>query len=868
MVVMGANIVKRVITAKLFFALTLIAFFIAPLLVSQFSQDKKPPVLGNEKIEKKDLKAWIGRTKERCSEIKEKNALDACFKSILSDAVRKEGTETAIAILTLLRSERLIDAKFDDHQHVHEIGRATAKLKGVNLDAFLLCPSTYNYGCQHGFFEFALSQTNSYKQAAEKICEGIGTNKPPKLYSYCYHGVGHGLMMALAYDLMDSLAICDQLSNQTAIDGCWQGVFMENTNLAVTDEEKVRSISKTDPLYPCNKVSEKYQWQCYINHAGYLMKRTALSIPKAAAICLSAPGKGAAPCIQSIGLMVTNPIWQKSTRGADTVLDPRRNVEIAWSLCQEMPKNVQRDCVIGAVGNIHNFDETNISRSALFCSLVDRALQNDCYAQIGTAVAGQVVNKQEVVTICNTLANNNTRERCLWGAQVYANKLVLSPQEEERLISDDGFVKQFIAQHGAAKVIETLTEVMPKHNLSCHDRAHEVGRFAYEINGSASFRLCSSQCHSGCYHGATEAFFRDKGTANLTENLETVCQGDLNKFFRHQCIHGIGHGLMAWSNYELYEALHACDTLEGSNQQSSCWTGVFMENIVGGLAKETGHFSTYVNNDPHYPCNKVLEKYKGSCYFLQTSRMLQLFQGDFAKIAASCQQALEQYRISCFQSMGRDVGGTSKHDIHLAIQKCQNAPEGIYRTECLGGAVQDTFWDPSGREEALSFCALLPNKLEIKRCYEIITQRAAEVLVKADYKTFCSRIPKASGIACGDQAVVAGVKITQTPQKDSREHGVKALANGTATVIVNDKGYVSKELTIKDRTKVVFKNNSSDAIWPASNIHPTHQIYASFDPKKPVKPGQSWEFVFDKIGTWRYHDHLSPTLTGTIIVVE
>src|SRR6185295_8507310 len=106
-------------------------------------------------------------------------------------------------------------------------------------------------------------------------------------------------------------------------------------------------------------------------------------------------------------------------------------------------------------------------------------------------------------------------------------------------------------------------------------------------------------------------------------------------FQQSQCLHGIGHGIMAWSGYALPDALRHCDALEPGRQP--CYTGVFMENIVGSLdSHHSGQpaGSRYLSNDPQYPCTIVDDKHKESCYLLQTSRMLQLFGPNFARIAA------------------------------------------------------------------------------------------------------------------------------------------------------------------------------------------------------------------------------------------
>lgn len=91
---------------------------------------------------------------------------------------------------------------------------------------------------------------------------------------------------------------------------------------------------------------------------------------------------------------------------------------------------------------------------------------------------------------------------------------------------------------------------------------------------------------------------------------------------------------------------------------------------------------------------------------------------------------------------------------------------------------------------------------------------------------------------------------------------------GEEIMVMNKDGYQPKEIKIKLCTKVTFKNASTEPLWPASDIHPTHGIYPEFDPREPVEAAAEWSFVFDKVGRWKYHDHLNPTIRGVIEVSE
>ena len=305
---------------------------------------------------------------------------------------------------------------------------------------------------------------------------------------------------------------------------------------------------------------------------------------------------------------------------------------------------------------------------------------------------------------------------------------------------------------GPQKVMDQLLAESYKDGTyvrNCHAAAHNVGRESYALYGNDIFQLCSAECHSGCYHGGTEAYFSEHGTAALEKDLNVICSLDLNAFFSHQCLHGIGHGLMAWSNYKLFDALEACNLL--SKGMKSCVSGIFMENIVGGLSEDQGHFTDYLNDDPHYPCSIVPKDLIDDCYFLQTSRMLQLFGSDWKRIATECHKAPEVGRQNCFTSMGRDVGGRIKGNPQQSVEACDNSPLREERRWCIDGSVRDTFCDSSTSQEGIDFCAFLREEEEERKCYNTIFQRARQVFSsKKDADAFCAKVEPAYREPCSN----------------------------------------------------------------------------------------------------------------------
>lgn len=107
---------------------------------------------------------------------------------------------------------------------------------------------------------------------------------------------------------------------------------------------------------------------------------------------------------------------------------------------------------------------------------------------------------------------------------------------------------------------------------------------------------------------------------------------------------------------------------------------------------------------------------------------------------------------------------------------------------------------------------------------------------------------------------------TQNENKQDQEE--RMLAGETYEVVLEEKGFVPEKLSIARGDVVVFRSNRGYEHWPASNLHPTHNLYPAFDPKRPLAADETWAFQFTEVGTWEFHDHLNSPFTGVITVTE
>jgi hypothetical protein len=257
----------------------------------------------------------------------------------------------------------------------------------------------------------------------------------------------------------------------------------------------------------------------------------------------------------------------------------------------------------------------------------------------------------------------------------------------------------------------------------CHPVVHAIGRETYRIKGTIhdSFSACDQTCHSGCYHGSVERFLRGEdiyaqankhpSAAELKQKAALACDPKLADRFRFQCFHGLGHALLFFTRYQLAPALDACDALPNGWSQSSCYGGVFMENV----SNATPELRDVSATDYHYPCNKLAAKYRGECYVMQTSRMSEMGLTT-ERIFQECDKSGE-YRYQCAVSAGRDLSNYVRlGQVQPTAQKCQVAV-GDSKRACIHGVVYalvDNTWD--GRY-AMPFCAALAEGSDQADCY-------------------------------------------------------------------------------------------------------------------------------------------------------
>ena len=291
------------------------------------------------------------------------------------------------------------------------------------------------------------------------------------------------------------------------------------------------------------------------------------------------------------------------------------------------------------------------------------------------------------------------------------------------IVQDKNLLAKLIADNGSKAVMEKL--LIDSGNgakIDCHQQAHIIGRTSYKVFQVNAFTRSTYECHSGYIHGVMEGFLIDKGTTNLSAKITGICDKFDTSFKRFECLHGVGHGLMGYENYDLPEALTSCKRLADAFSQMSCYGGVFMENIIAGQGQgENYHETKWLSSDPLFPCNKVEDDIaiKTECYKMQTSRVLYLNNYDFEDAIKTCLTAEESIIGTCFRSLGRDAAGHTLRNNEKMLEICSKVPKtGNYYEDCIYGAVHVIidFWGPALKSQASDFCAKIPEQQAREYC--------------------------------------------------------------------------------------------------------------------------------------------------------
>ncbi len=305
----------------------------------------------------------------------------------------------------------------------------------------------------------------------------------------------------------------------------------------------------------------------------------------------------------------------------------------------------------------------------------------------------------------------------------------------------DNCYSDFIEEYAGDKSIKELLSILENNRRDeeienfCHPMTHAIGRYSLDKYGQVgdAFDACDFTCHSGCYHGVMERLFLTKedianGKQHITlddlyEKVPSACDrenfNNPTDFEIFNCLHGVGHAILYSIDYDIRDGLKVCDTLSSQFERSSCYGGLFMENVTAFDKSQRD----IIVGDYHYPCTKVDSAHQVDCYMMQTSIMLE-FAPDDETLAQECSKifSMTEYENktrlveSCFTSIGRDLSNSVRlGNPKRAFNACRQVPE--YTSICNSGVTNALIDNSQSLEFTNIYCDMFSGEIR-ESCFQ------------------------------------------------------------------------------------------------------------------------------------------------------
>lgn len=325
------------------------------------------------------------------------------------------------------------DVRQNAHALAHGLGIAAYRTPETLAETFAACPPTQMSGCYHGVVQgYFLSLARQGRVAGKAELDGMCEAHRDRtfLFFQCAHGMGHGLMAVHDNHVPMSLQACDQATDGFVREMCYGGVFMENivriTHPHHTGEGHAgtqgdhagnahdgrqaqagheahgdhgdggqaqagahahaghggmehgewKALDRSDPLYPCNAVAEKYREQCYTLQSSAILYFNGGDVQATGRACEQAPPAMVSVCFLSLGRDVT----------ALAAQNHERSIELCGRTAGQAGGRGDLWCTIGVAQNLVNL-AADPGEGLRFCRAVRTAAhKRECYRVVGETI--------------------------------------------------------------------------------------------------------------------------------------------------------------------------------------------------------------------------------------------------------------------------------------------------------------------------------------------------------------------------------------------------------------------------------------------------------------------------------------------------
>lgn len=114
--------------------------------------------------------------------------------------------------------------------------------------------------------------------------------------------------------------------------------------------------------------------------------------------------------------------------------------------------------------------------------------------------------------------------------------------------------------------------------------------------------------------------------------------------------------------------------------------------------------------------------------------------------------------------------------------------------------------------------------------------------------------------------LVVGLLVWMPWQKTTSKTVTTTTRPVVAVIEITSAGFIPSTLNVHPNTEVVWVNEDVAPHLPAADPYPTHVSLPSLVAPRALGQKETYSFKVSRAETIRYHDDLSPTTVGTIVV--
>ncbi len=286
-----------------------------------------------------------------------------CYSQLLSERLKQHGVADAVATLDNLAA-RDVDVAEHAHEFAHGLGIEAYGTSTDIVGTFAACGDGFSSGCRHGVIQAYFESREKVTQPeVEALCQPFKSPGASRWVLFqCVHGMGHGLTMLYAHDL----------------------------------------------LYPCSIMADRYLHACYQMQTSVMLNLNHGNMEDAAKSCELAPATVRPVCFQSLGRDITS----------YTSRDPQKTAD----MCNKAAEPYRPSCYFGAAKALVDWTATTDAALA-FCRIVGHEAGGPtCYQALGEEIATLLASGPEREEQCQRAQEPQAVMACRLGAGVTTSR--------------------------------------------------------------------------------------------------------------------------------------------------------------------------------------------------------------------------------------------------------------------------------------------------------------------------------------------------------------------------------------------------------------------------------------------------------------